>query len=45
MLRCERTDPFSNFVWWLGPVSGAIVAGFLYGKVFTLAGIRKSMDM
>ena len=24
-----------HFVWWLGPVSGAIAAGFLYGKVFT----------
>ena len=26
----------SHYVWWLGPVSGAIAAGFLYGKVFTL---------
>jgi len=24
-----------HFVWWLGPVSGGIAAGFLYGKVFT----------
>ena len=24
-----------HFVWWIGPVSGAIAAGFLYGKVFT----------
>jgi MIP family channel proteins len=24
-----------HYVWWLGPVSGAIAAGFLYGKVFT----------
>ncbi|MCR4330786.1 MAG: aquaporin [Patescibacteria group bacterium] len=24
-----------HFVWWLGPVSGAVAAGFLYGKVFT----------
>ena len=23
-----------HYVWWLGPVIGAIVAGFLYGKVF-----------
>ncbi len=23
-----------HYVWWLGPVSGAIAAGFLYGKVF-----------
>ncbi len=23
----------SHFIWWLGPVSGAIAAGFLYGKV------------
>ncbi len=27
-----------HFVWWLGPVTGAIAAGFLYGKVF----IRRS---
>jgi glycerol uptake facilitator protein len=27
-----------HYVWWLGPVSGAIAAGFLYGKVF----IRKA---
>lgn len=25
----------SHFVWWLGPLSGGIAAGFLYGKVFT----------
>jgi glycerol uptake facilitator protein len=24
-----------HYVWWLGPVSGAVAAGFLYGKVFT----------
>jgi glycerol uptake facilitator protein len=24
-----------HFVWWLGPVSGGIAAGFLYGKFFT----------
>ena len=24
-----------HFVWWLGPVTGAIAAGFLYSKVFT----------
>ncbi len=24
----------SHYVWWLGPVSGAIAAGFLYGKFF-----------
>jgi len=29
-----------HFVWWLGPVFGAIAAGFLYGKVFT----RKSEE-
>ena len=29
-----------HFVWWLGPVSGAIAAGYLYGKVFK----RKSED-
>ncbi len=29
-----------HYVWWLGPVSGAIAAGFLYGKVFT----RKSEE-
>jgi glycerol uptake facilitator protein len=23
-----------HYVWWLGPVSGGIAAGFLYGKVF-----------
>ena len=23
-----------HYVWWLGPVSGAIAAGFLYGKFF-----------
>jgi len=23
-----------HYVWWIGPVSGAIVAGFLYSKVF-----------
>jgi glycerol uptake facilitator protein len=30
-----------HYVWWLGPVSGAISAGFLYGKVFK----RKSEGM
>jgi glycerol uptake facilitator protein len=30
-----------HYVWWLGPVSGAIAAGFLYGKVFK----RKSERM
>ena len=29
-----------HYVWWLGPVIGAIAAGFLYGKVFK----RKSED-
>ncbi len=29
-----------HFVWWVGPVSGAIAAGFLYKKVFT----RKSEE-
>lgn len=24
-----------HFVWWLGPVSGGIAAGFIYGKVFS----------
>ena len=23
-----------HYVWWVGPVSGAVAAGFLYGKVF-----------
>jgi glycerol uptake facilitator protein len=31
----------SHFVWWLGPVSGGVAAGFLYGKVF----IRKTDDL
>ncbi|MBZ0108501.1 MAG: aquaporin [Candidatus Scalindua rubra] len=30
----------SHYVWWLGPVSGAVAAGFLYDKVF----IRKSEE-
>ncbi|GAX61904.1 glycerol uptake facilitator and related permeases [Candidatus Scalindua japonica] len=24
----------NHYIWWLGPVSGALAAGFLYGKVF-----------
>ncbi len=35
---------FSNhYVWWLGPVSGALVAGFLYGKVFKRKGEEKKL--
>ncbi len=30
----------SHFIWWLGPISGGIAAGFLYKKIFT----RKAND-
>ncbi len=33
-----------HFVWWLGPVSGAIAAGFLYGKVFKRKSEEKNDD-
>ena len=34
-----------HYVWWLGPVSGAIAAGFLYGKVFIGKGEGKKLSL
>ncbi len=33
-----------HYVWWLGPVFGAIAAGFLYGKVFKLKAEEKKVN-
>ncbi len=33
-----------HYVWWLGPVFGAIAAGFLYGKVFKLKTEEKKVN-
>ncbi len=34
-----------HYVWWLGPVSGAIAAGFLYGKVFKRKREEKDLSL
>ncbi|MGR3294170.1 MAG: aquaporin [Candidatus Scalindua sp.] len=34
-----------HYVWWLGPVSGAIAAGFLYGKVFKWKSEGKKLSL
>ncbi|MCP3999975.1 MAG: aquaporin [Gammaproteobacteria bacterium] len=33
-----------HYVWWLGSVSGAIAAGFLYGKLFTRESEEKRLS-
>ena len=34
-----------HFVWWLGPISGSIAAGFLYGKVFKRKREEKELSL
>lgn len=34
-----------HYVWWIGPVSGAVAAGFLYGKVFTRKREEKKLSL